>query len=242
MSESTTHAEWDELAAGHSLHALDAEDEARFLVHLAECERCARTLDDYNLVAAQLGALADGELDEAPSWNRIRTAILDEPPPVTVLRPRRPVATRFVAAAAAVVTLAAVGVAGWQLSTGRGSSGTSNLSALVTACQQQVGCRAIRLHTSDGANPAAVVVNGDRVSVVPMAMSAAPVGRTYVLWQMPRDGGPLPVSEFRETTRETASAPLPSAYADTAAFAISIEPAAAPPSKPTDVIAVGTAT
>jgi len=242
MSESTTHEMWDELAAGHSLHALDAGDEVRFLEHLAGCDRCAQTLDECNLVAAQLGALADTEADEPPSWNRIRGAILDVPAPVTVLRPRRPVATRLLAAAAAVVTLTAVGVASWQATNGGGSGTTSNLSALVAACQHQVGCRAIRLHASDGANAAAVVVNGGRASVVPLTMRTAPAGRTYVLWQMPRDGGPIPISEFRATDKQTAAAPLPSDYADTAAFAISIESASKPPTRPTHVLAVGTAT
>jgi len=242
MNESKPHEMWEELAAGHSLHALDAADEARFIAHLAGCARCAQTLDDYNLVAAQLGSLADTEADEPPSWNRIRATILHEPAPVTVLRPRRPIATRLLAAAAAVVTVTAIGVAAWQVSDSSGPSRSPNLSALVSACQQQVGCRAIRLHTPDGANPAAVVVNGDRVAVVPLTMPAAPAGRTYVLWQMPRDGSPIPISEFRETAKQTAVAVLPASYADTAAFAISIESASKPPSRPTHVLAVGTAT
>lgn len=243
MSDSTTHEEWDDLAAGHSLHALDPADESRFLAHLGGCERCAQTLDECNLVAAQLGALTDGESDEPPSWNRIRGAILDEPAaPLSIARQRRPVATRLLAAAAAVVTVTAVGVVGWQVTQGGGSSPTPHLAAVLSACQQQVGCRAIRLHTSDGANPAAVVVNGDRVAVVPLSMKAAPNGRTYVLWQLLRDGGPIPISEFRETVKQTAAAPLPSDYADTAAFAISIESANKPPTKPTKVLAVGTAT
>jgi hypothetical protein len=237
-----THEVWEELAAGHALHALDPADEQRFLDHLAGCEDCVAALDDYNLVSAQLGSVADTEPDEMPSWQQIRGGIIAEQPgPVVSLDARRRSrSVRFLSAAAAVVTLTAVGVAGWQLSrqpAGRSSTGVAALSA----CAKQVGCRTIRLHTPNGTNTAAVVVTGDRASVVPLALDSAPAGRTYVLWQMPSDGSPIPVSEFRTTDRQTAATPLPSSYADTAAFAISLERSNVTPKRPTDVLAVGTA-
>jgi anti-sigma-K factor RskA len=238
-----THEMWEELAAGHALHALEPGDEQRFLTHLSSCEQCVAALDDYNLVAAQLGSVADNEPDETPNWQQIRAGIIDDRPArvVRLDRSRRLHSTRILAAAAAVVTVTAVGVAGLHL-TRQSSSHTPTRIAALSACEHQVGCRAIRLHAPDGANPAAVVVNGDRAAVVPLTLSRAPAGRTYVLWQMPSDGSPIPVSEFRATDRQTASTPLPASYADTAAFAISLERSNVAPRRPSDVLAVGTAT
>jgi hypothetical protein len=242
-SQSAGHEVWEELAAAHALHALEPTDEQHFLAHLADCARCAAALDDYDLVAAQLGALADSEPDQVPSWSRIRAGIVDDGADVVVaLEPRRrPMATRLLAAAAAVVTVTAVGVVGWQISTSDSSGPASGLSAL-SACEQQVGCRVIRLHASDGADPAAVLVHNGRATVAPLSLTTAPTGKTYVLWQMPRDGGPIPVSEFRQTNRETTAVALPTTYAETAAFAISTEPADTAPDRPTHVLAVGSAT
>lgn len=243
MTESrSAHDEWEELAAGHALHALSPQDERRFLDHVGGCSACATTLDEYRLIGAQLGALADTEPDEPPSWQRIRGGIVDDRPAsvVSLDHRRRPRSARILAAAAAVVTATAVGVAGWDASHPSGSRSTPATSA-ITACQQQEGCRAIRLHAQSGTNPAAVIVTGNEVSVVPLALPAAPSGRTYVLWQMPRDGGPVPVSEFRATDRQTATTSLPSSYADTTAFAISDEPDNVSPVRPTHVLAVGLA-
>jgi hypothetical protein len=234
---------WEELAAGHALHALTPPDEQRFLSHLAECDECVAALDDYTLVAAQLGSVADSEPDEAPSWQQIRGGIVGEhvAPVVRLDDRRRMRAARVLGAAAAVVTAAAIGVAGWQLS-GTSHSHPSPGIAALSACEHQVGCHAIRLHAPNGRNVAAVIVNGSAATVAPLTLGAAPAGRTYVLWQMPSDGSPIPVSEFRTTDRQTASTPLPTSYADTTAFAISLERSNVTPHRPTDVLAVGTAT
>ena len=242
MTDTTAggHEAWDELAAGHALNALEPDDEQRFLAHLAGCRTCTATVDDFALVAAQLGALSDGETDESPSWQQLRSAIVNDGH-VTALHTRRPHrrAPRLIAAAAAVVAVAGGTVAGWQATHGSAPAGTPGTAAL-SACAHQTGCHVVRLHTSNGESPAAVLVNGDGASVVPLALAPAPAGRTYVLWQMPRDGSPIPVSEFRDTVAQTAPTRLSSDYADTAAFAISIESASVVPSRPTKVIALGT--
>jgi anti-sigma-K factor RskA len=244
MTESSqAHETWEELAAGYALHALGPDDERQFLDHLPGCPQCAAALDDYELVGAQLGALAETETDELPSWHRIRGVLGEErsAPVVSLDRHRRTRSTRILAAAAAVVTITAVGVVGWGATHGGGSPSTPANAAL-TACHQQVGCRAIRLHAPDGKSPAAVIVNGDRIAVVSTSLMAPPARRTYVLWQMPRDGGPVPISEFSATDRQTAFAPLSAPYADTTAFAISLEPADVTPTQPTHVLAIGTTT
>jgi hypothetical protein len=73
------HAQYDELAAGYALHALDSEDERQFLRHLPDCPRCREALSDYTEVAA---ALADNPSTIEPSpqlGERIMAAIANEP-------------------------------------------------------------------------------------------------------------------------------------------------------------------
>src|SRR3954451_2449167 len=84
-------ARWAELAAGYALHALEPAEEQAFTTHLAECAVCQATLDDHELVAAQLASLADDAESAAPPWSRIRPVL--GPPsqsaPVHELHPPR---------------------------------------------------------------------------------------------------------------------------------------------------------
>ena len=61
------HGDWDVLAVGWALSALDSPDETRFAVHLTGCERCAGT------VRESLHTVAD-----------LAFALPDEPPPPTL--------------------------------------------------------------------------------------------------------------------------------------------------------------
>ena len=46
------HTDFDELAAGHVLHALEHADEQRFLRHAEQCSRCQQTVAEFRAVAA----------------------------------------------------------------------------------------------------------------------------------------------------------------------------------------------
>jgi anti-sigma-K factor RskA len=259
-----SHEEWDELAAGYALDALAPEDAQRLADHIATCARCRRNLDDFALVAAQLGSLADDE-EPAPGWQRIRPAVLGpdgrrvepvygpEPDETSTLDSSQPVVPsprptpplwrrpRVLAAAAAVLLIAA-GALGWQLGT---RSGRSPVTAAVAACERQPGCQVVRLHDAGtgGADRdrAAVLVDAGRASLVPLKLASAPDARMYVLWQMPRDGSPVAITTFRQTGQQTPSTPLIEDYGDTAAFAISLEPTGSAPRRPTDIVALGAA-
>ena len=52
------HTEFDELAAGHVLHALEHADEQRFLQHAEQCSRCQQTVAEFRAVAATLAQTA----------------------------------------------------------------------------------------------------------------------------------------------------------------------------------------
>jgi len=235
-----SHEVWDELAAAYALHALERDEELRLLAHVDGCTTCRERLDDYTLVAAQLGSLPDDDV-EPPAWADIRPLQLPgaasapaAPARVLAFR-RRTVAVRVLAAAAAVVVAAGV-VVGWQL----GRSGPTSATAALTACRHQAGCRIIELHGQGGNAADLLVVNGT-ASLVPLAMAAPPSGRMYVLWQLPRDGSPIPVASMRDVAHQSPNVALPAGYADTAAFAVSLEAAGGMPSRPSRVLAVGAA-
>lgn len=238
-----SHQPWDELVAAHALDALEPSEEQRLLAHLDACSECRRRLDEFNLVAAQLGSLADDEGDP-PSWEHVRPHLISgpaSPAPKTRLAAVRPLHRRInhrtLTAVAAAVVIAGGIAAGWQLT----RPGPANPAPVaLAACRQQSGCRIIQLHGQSGDN-AAVLVQAGHASLVPVKLPAPPTGRMYVLWQLPRDGGPIHVVAFRNSSRQTPSVPLVAGYGDTAAFAVSLEPAGPMPTRPTDVVALGAA-
>lgn len=248
--EPNEHRPWEELAAAHALHALEPSDELRLHAHQDVCSECRLQLDEFTLVAAQLGSLADSA-DEPPTWSQMRTqlAIIAAPAADHQLAPANSTATvgqlasrrrstrRMLATAAAIAAVGAAVAVGTQLT----SRQPTSAAAALTACRQQTGCQVIQMHGSSGDN-AAVLVDAGRASIVPIKMPAAPIGRMYVLWQLPRDGSPVPVVTFHDGSRQTSSVPLLTGYADTAAFAVSLEAAGPMPTRPTDVLAVGAAT
>jgi anti-sigma factor RsiW len=242
MSDERTgsHQVWDELVAAHALHALEPTDELRLIAHVDSCPSCRKRLDEFTLVAAQLGSLAD-DVTHAPSWAQMRPRLTGPPSRTARLAPvlplRRRTGARVLAATAAAVVVIGGATAGWQLT--RPSHATPTPVAL-SACQQQRGCQIIQMHGRGGDN-AAVVVEGGQASLVPIRLPAPAADRMYVLWQLPRDGSPIPVVTLRDATHQTSSVPLVTGYADTAAFAVSVEAAGPMPTRPTDVLAVGAA-
>lgn len=241
----TSHDEWDELAAGYALHALEPDEEQRFTDHLASCAECASTLGEHELVAAQLGALSydDEESEVAPSWSAIRAGVLgaglqgssdNRPVSLEERRHARRKQPWLLGAAAAVIAAAAAVVIVTQTTGGSAPPATRAIST----CRHMTGCNVISLHTSNGAAPGVVLVSAGKATMVPLAMKPAPVGSQYVLWQLLRTGAPVAVDGFRGGNA-LQTAPLVMSYADTAAFAVSLEPASVPPTQPTHVIAIG---
>lgn len=232
------HRHWDELVAAEALHALERSEQLMLLAHMDSCPLCRDRLDEYTLVAAQLGALAE-EVSEPPSWADMRTGVLGTGPSAVVvpLPVNRRVPRRLLAVAAGVVLVAASVTVGADVLRHHASSNT----AALTACRQQEGCRVIQLHGQHGDN-AAVLIEAGHASLVPVDLPPLPTDRMYVLWQMPRDGSPIPVVASNDARQQTSSVPLVTGYSDTAAFAVSLETAGPMPRRPSDVLAVGAAT
>jgi hypothetical protein len=248
------HVVWDELAAGHALDALSPDEELTFTTHLETCPRCQASVDDHNLVAAQLGAIAMPEQPlEPPSWASIRTAVIgttaddaagrdDLPASVADMvdlgdrRRRYAGSRRVLAAAAAVVVIAVGGIVVWRTESGSTSPGVS--------CGSTPGCHTVALDSTSGVQAASLIVQGDVITMRPTHMKPAPAGSEYVLWQQPADGRPIAVKVFTQTgSSAVARATTAVAYSDTTSFAVSQERSGpVPPSPTTPLLAVGTAT
>jgi anti-sigma-K factor RskA len=233
MSE---HEYWDELAAGHALHALAPDEEVMFLDHLATCQTCAANVSDHEMVAAQLGSIAHYREPDAttPTWESMRAAIVGEPAgDIVDLGERRQrrydLSRRSLSAAAAAIVIAGGGVVAWQLTSG------------ATSCVAAKGCHVIELQAAGGKTAASLTVRNATVTMDASSMSAAPIGKTYVLWQQPRDGRATPIKEFTAGAGSTVSASLATPYADTQQFAVSLESAGPPPKSPSNLLASGLA-
>lgn len=106
------HEEFDELAVGWALHALEPEDEVRFEAHLPGCSRCARTVAE---TTEAMGALAADLPRAAPSEGlreRLRAAV-EETDQVTPTAPGQPDPPPDVAAAVPPALPGAAGATGF---------------------------------------------------------------------------------------------------------------------------------
>jgi anti-sigma factor RsiW len=81
------HGEWDALAVGWAMSALDPEDEAIFLPHLATCDQCARTVAETTRTVGELAWAVPAETPPPALRDRLMSAVHAEPrtsaPPAT---------------------------------------------------------------------------------------------------------------------------------------------------------------
>lgn len=73
------HGEWDALAVGWAMSALDPEDEAVFLPHLATCDQCARTVADTTRTVGELAWAVPAEEPPPALRDRLMSAVHAEP-------------------------------------------------------------------------------------------------------------------------------------------------------------------
>jgi anti-sigma-K factor RskA len=76
------HAEYEALAAGYGLHALEPEDEQRLSAHLLTCLSCARLVADTALLGAAFADLLEPETPPPGLRERILAAATAEPRPL----------------------------------------------------------------------------------------------------------------------------------------------------------------
>ncbi len=89
--QSADHERWEELAVGHTLHALEPADDEAFAGHLASCADCRQLVADMQDVAADLAYAAEPTDPSPQTWSAIAAAVAssDRPPlpPATEVDP-----------------------------------------------------------------------------------------------------------------------------------------------------------
>jgi anti-sigma-K factor RskA len=256
---------WDAAATAYALSALEPDEEAQFVSHLATCARCTETVRE---AIRTVGDLAYAVPDEQPPpalKQRLMTAVAltprdavppprtavdapgrdraapeREPPGSTVVPLRRRVRRwQWIATAAAVLAVVA-GLAGWNAAL---RADQHRLRQQV-AQMQQPG-RLVPLD-SDGTHLATLVVRPGAIEVISQAMPANAPGTRYWLWSLAGPtASPVPIGGFDLRTGgpsvQNVRSNVPGT--DTAkAFAVSVEPGGGTPTKPTRVLASGTVT
>jgi anti-sigma-K factor RskA len=221
------HDEYDELAAGWALHALDPGDEARFREHLETCLVCRRTIDDLTAAASEL-AYAVPQVDPPPQLRaRIQQA-------VAVRRPSRRLPWLLTAAALVIAVL----LGGWNVVLQQQNAAEQQATAELVRQLGRPGARLATLSTPAGQPVAYVLAANGKLQIITDGMTANH-DASYWLWRV-AGSSPEPVARFDVTGGGLTVHKLDVAVTDAAAYAVSLEPGQARPAKPTKVVANGT--
>lgn len=260
------HAEFDELAAGYALDALEPDEELRFRRHAGQCGRCSAALAGYAEVAAALGGTAPAAEPSSQLKARILAAAASPPParqaadlparsadsadsggarrdsrppaPAVPLHSRPRTRRLKIAAAAAAVVIAGGGAWGTLAASG------SHSAPPAAGCAAARQCSEVVLTDAAGDQVAArVIVAAGTVWLQPAGLPADDTARqVYVLWQLTGKHTPLAVGSF--DVGRGAQAPirigaLAAPYHDTWAFAVSLERGRTIPASPSRPVALG---
>ena len=253
------HDRFDELAAGHALHALDPPDEQEFAGHLEDCRRCQEAVTGYLEVTAALAdsspqsdagqpseqlrdrimAAASGETGTGAARPARRDGLRPAAPAdLAGRRRRRRLRATIASAAAAAVLIAGGAVAGGVLSSGSGPAGPT------AGCVHAGSCRQVVLTAAGSSAPAArLIVMGGTAWLVPSGLPADNTARqVYVLWQITGGRVPLPVGSFDVSghgDRPIRIGSLAVPIHGTWAFAVSLERGRTIPATPSRPVALG---
>lgn len=240
-----SHADFEELAAGFALDALEPEEEDRFLAHLPTCSGCALALEQHLTVAAQLAYAVD-PVPAPPLPAGLAAAVASAPgglpvdPFATEEASARLTATRVQLPAprrarllamagtlgvAVLLAAAAVGVAvqGADRSGGEQAAGAEALVAV-----NDPGANLGRLVSADGqatVHGTAVVAKGHAWLVV-QGLAPSRRGTHYVAWEingkeLMRAAAGFEVSHQGATPVDLGPAPSPAS--GTPRYAVTVE-------------------
>lgn len=241
-----SHRRWEELAAGHALGGLDADDERLFAGHLANCARCAALVASHDSMLARIDDATDtGELEEFIRATLNPALGAGSAPARPAQRGRRQLVAAVAAALALVIAGLGAGV-GLTRSSPRLAGRTDALgqNAALLSCLQDAACRHVPLTAPDGTSRAVTLVHGNSVLVVPAGLGPTRTHvKTYGLWQLPASGQPVPLATFDVPTGRASVIPAGQLALDVVGsqgFMISLEPRGVALREPTQPLAVGT--
>ena len=205
MDATMSHGEYEELAAGYVLRALEPDDEHAFQRHLEGCAVCAATVRELEGVAGEL-AWAVEPVEPPPALRaaiRRRVGLSARHRGVLAMRPRvSAVVVNRVAVAAGIVALLAL--AFWNLSLRNQAAvyqaRVAAFQAAVRLVNDPTAAR-IRLAGQAARKGAQVTVfassREDRGALVAEGLPAIPANRVYELWALPKGGRPVPLKVMR---------------------------------------------
>jgi anti-sigma factor RsiW len=177
-----------DLTAAYALDALDAEECLTYEAHLAQCEACRTELSTLGETATALAWAV-----EAPAPpDRLRSSILAAAAAEreNVVPLRRPWLFRATAGAAAVAACAAIGLGVWA-GTLSHSLGNERSAERAAARAMQIfvdpTSRKVSLRGGDGT---VAVDRGGNAALIVRRLPAAPAGKTYEAWVIPKGGAP----------------------------------------------------
>jgi anti-sigma-K factor RskA len=206
-----------ELSAAYVLDALEPEEREAFEEHLPSCASCQEEVADLSLAASELVWAAEPAVPSPELRERILEAARAERPNVVPLRPRR---VSRVWAVAAVAACVAIGLAIWDVSL------HNQLSDARSVSLQRVPVA--------GLQGSVVVGSGGSAALVAFHLPAAPAGKTYEAWVIPKGKSPAPAGLFKGGAPAT-FVPLNGKVPTGSQVAVTVEPAggsAQPTSKP----------
>ncbi|MCW2549818.1 MAG: uncharacterized protein JWN96_4278 [Mycobacterium sp.] len=264
------HEDFEGLAAGYALHALEPEDEQRLAAHLLTCQDCARLVADAATVGAVLADLVPEAAPSAGLRDRILAAAAAEPrgvdesagpepadaeleaPPEQGRQPRvvshgratraRKLQLRSRVAVGVLAAVVGVGVAvPVTLALSGGSSPNSFTQALL-----QPGAREITLTGGSGTAAAAkaAVTDSGVQFIADRLPKNDPSDSIYVLWMAGSTGPPAAVATFDVRNGSTVAldvSKLPMKASQITFIAVSKESGRKAPASPTDILIEGTA-
>lgn len=261
MNRPDPHQRFEELAAGHALHALEPEDEQAFLAHLPGCARCQADLDEHTATLAHL-AYAPAAAEPPPSLlDGIRAGVLASgreatfPEPVAAVadvdelsraRDRRRMrrAATWMSAAAALALVVSLGVWNTSLRQDRDEQdawGERMRQAVSSLRDSETDT--VPLLGDDGEVVAVALVRGDEMSLVVDGLPVNDAGTTYVLWGESEFGDKRAVGAFDVTKSDLdvlAGMKVQDGVSDVRRFMVTREQGdAAPPIPTLPVLAVG---
>lgn len=222
--EGHSHQEYDELAVGWALKALEPDDESRFSRHLPDCRRCSRTVRDAHAVGAGFALSLVGEDPPDSLRQRIMAQALAEPRQLAavtepqaiehdlfVATPPEPAPhnvrslfqrtnlLRGMAAAASMALIVGLGLWNVQLQSDREQiTAVAEQQAEVLGQLDDRGVYQVApLETSEGESVGAVVLHAGGAKVM---ANGLPVNdheeSIFVLWGMRDSLSPVPLGTF----------------------------------------------
>jgi hypothetical protein len=230
-----SHAEYEQLAAGYVLGALEPDDEHLFRRHLDGCVICEASVRDLEEVAGALAYAAPPVEPPATLRASIRRQVGE-----TARPRRRPVpqprwsstlVTR-VAVAAGIVALFALGF--WNMSLRNQNHVYQQRIAAFEQATRLLGDSSVQLVRLEGAPTArgarlVVLASSpqDRGVLVVENLSPPPAGKVYQLWGIPKGAGldqAMPATVFRSAAGDVRAVAFQLPIQPNMAFGVTEEP------------------